>query len=157
LTMEIKEKKIVLTDQTRKERAKVVIDNCPQEPVWEVVIKPFRKDRSKSQNALYWKWLTIIAEELGMTKEELHEQCKHRHLVPILIRDDEAYAAMVQAVQDVREKGMKEQADRLSSQIIRLTSTTDLNTKQMAEYMDQIKIEMAGLGIVLPEPEDMYN
>lgn len=138
-----------------RNRALAIIGTMPIDPAHEVIIREAKRDRSADQNALYWQWLTIIGSELGMTKDELHEQCKARHLVPIFTRDNEDYAAMVAAVQAVRSQGMVSEADALWSQVVRMTSTTDCNVRQMTEYLNEIKREAAGLGIRLPHPEDL--
>ena len=137
-----------------RNRALAIIGTMPIDPVHEVVIREAKRDRSADQNALYWQWLTIIGSELGMTKDELHEQCKARHLVPIFTRDNEDYSAMVAAVQAVRSQGMIAEADALWSQVVRMTSTTDCSVRQMAEYLNEIEREAVGLGIRLPHPEE---
>lgn len=138
-----------------RNRALAIVGSVPIEPVHEVIIREAKRDRSADQNALYWQWLTIIGSELGMTKDELHEQCKSRHLVPIFTRDNEDYAAMVAAVQAVRSQGMIAEADALWSQVVRMTSTTDCSVRQMTEYLNEIERGAGGLGIRLPHHGDI--
>ena len=127
-----------------------------KEPLLEVVVKKHHHDRSIIQNSLYWLWNTVIAEELGMLKEEVHEDLKRRMLVPIYERDDEGYAAMIHAVRKVHTQGFKEDAKALFDQIVKLTSTTNAKVKQFTEYLNEIERDMIGKGIVLPHPEDRY-
>lgn len=116
---------------------------------WEVVIRPYRRDRSKAQNRIMWKWLTIIGNDLGYGKEEMHEDFKRRFLVPIMIRDDEQFAAMWTAVSDADN-------EELYQGVVKLLSTTVLNTAQFAEYLTDIERAAYELGIALPTGDDQY-
>ncbi len=69
-----------------------------------VSIKPHKKNRTSSQNSLYWLWVTCIGNELGLTKDECHHQLKGRFLAKIFERDDEGYGEMVQAIREVWRK-----------------------------------------------------
>jgi hypothetical protein len=95
-----------------------------------VEIKLFRNTRSNRQNALYWEWLTIIANDLGYFKDDLHDEIREKFL-PV-----EEYEIL-----GVRKK--------------RLTSTAKLDVLEMSNYMRQIEIFFASeYGIVLPVPLD---
>lgn len=146
-------KKIILKTPELRERAKLIIDSIPPPDecaLHEVVIREYSPNRSADQNALYWLCLTIIGLALGYTKDEMHLQYKERFLIPIFIRDKDSFARMVEAVKAVRRQGMNNEADDLKKEIIRLTSTTDANVKQMAEYLTDIYHAAAGHNIVLP-------
>jgi len=123
----------------------------------EVAIYERKQDRTVLQNSLMWLWITIIANELGLTKEDAHEDLKRRLLVPIYERDDLGFADMINAVRKVHTLGHKVEADKLAKQIIKLTSTTSATTKQFTEYLNEMERDMAGKGIILPHPEDRYN
>jgi hypothetical protein len=144
---------IIRTDQLRA-RAVEILSTLPLSPVHEVVFKEHKESRSLRQLALLWKWNTIIGNELGNTKDEQHDYYKETFLVPIFTRDDPEYAAMVASVKHVRAAGMAADADALKKQIVKLTSTTDCDTKQMAEYMRDIDHHAASLDIMLPRPDD---
>lgn len=144
---------IIHTDQLRA-RAAEILATIPLSPVHEIVFKEHKESRSVRQNALMWRWLTIIGNELGNTKDEQHRYYKEAFLVPIYTRDNPEYAEMVEAVKRVRSTGMAQEADALKKQIIEMTSTTDCDTKQMAEYMRDIDHHAASLDIMLPRPDD---
>lgn len=145
---------IIIPDKERRTLALRVIENLPFEPVHEVIVREFKKDRSAEQNSLYWKWLTIIGNELGESKEELHERYKDKFLVSIFERDNPDYAEMIQSLRTVWKQGMHKEALSLRKRIVALTSTTDCNTRQMSEYMTTIEHDAASLSIRLPHPED---
>ena len=114
-------------------------------------------NRSISQNSLYWEWLTVISdhvnsmkmmitytpeeiEEFGfepepellvVTKEEMHDGMRHSFLghVP---------------------------AKKIGKMVVKpqLKSTTDLTKGEMFHYMEQINAYWAGMGLLLPIPED---
>lgn len=120
----------------------------------EVLIRPYKRNRSREQNSLYWKWLTVIETETGQDRESLHEHYKGKFLARILVRDDPKYAEMSHRVKAVRNDGHHEIADQMRAHIMFMTSTSVLNTKQFSEYMDMIEKDAAETGITLPQPED---
>ena len=94
-----------------------------------VEIKVYRKQRSPSQNKLYFMWLHCISEETGNDTNVLHDFFKKKFLpwrsVPVF--DDE---------------------------VLQATSTTLLDTKEFSEYMDKIKEFALKWAIELPNPGD---
>lgn len=144
-------------------RSKEVIENLtsfleslPLEPEIEVIVQEKKKDRSIEQNSLLWVWITIIADEMGLTKEDVHNDLKRRLLVPIFERDEPAFAEMMQSIRKVYTVGHKVEAQKMFDHIVRMTSTTGATVKQFTEYLKDIEKDMTGKGIVLPHPEDRY-
>lgn len=149
--------RIVISSPELKRRALACVEALALDPACEITIKEHKRDISAEQRGLYFKWLGIIADHLGYTKEELHIEYKKRWLKPIFERDDPEYSAMIQNIRDVWKQGMKKVAEDLSNQVIKLTSIRDANTHQMWEYMGNIEKEAPGLAIVLPFPDDLYK
>jgi hypothetical protein len=145
----VKHKIVVISEETRR-RAIEIIKALPLDPKHEVSIREKVKDRSADQNALYWKWLTVIGNELGESKEDVHERYKGRYLANIYERDNPDYAALIQTIREVWRHGMKTEALNLNREIIRLTSTTTATVKQMTEYLQSIEHDAASLAIKLP-------
>lgn len=50
------------------------------DPLTEVVIRPYRKDRSLEQNAFMWRMHQAASQEIGHTVDELHYYCCARFL-----------------------------------------------------------------------------
>lgn len=149
-------KLVVRNEQDRRHAAYIIehLDVSDENPA-EVVFRPWRSTRSGQQNALYWKWLSIIAEETGHSKDDLHEQYKQKFLVPILIRDSQEFADMVAKVKNLRRKGLREEADTMRTLIVLNMSTAGLNVGQFTEYLNEIEQHAHHvMGIVLPNPED---
>lgn len=46
----------------------------------EVRIRKLRSKRSGAQNRLWWVYMTILSNELGYSKDEIHELCKFKFL-----------------------------------------------------------------------------
>lgn len=119
----------------------------------EVMYRPFKVDRSIEQNALYWKWLTEIANHTGSTKDEMAEYYKEKFLIGIFTRDDPEYAEMAAAIKAVSEYS-QEDYRMIRKQVINLTSTTKCSVKQMTEYLNNIKIHATvdvGVNLTMPE------
>lgn len=122
---------------------------CPLDPHHELVLRPYKRNRSGEQNRYYWVILGHISISLGSSKDELHEEYKRRFLVPILLRDDEQFRELVGAIKAVPSYG------NIARKVIGLLSTTSLNVGQMSEYIDEVIAHAATLGIALPTQEDV--
>jgi len=146
--------KFIIRSEEHRQGAIEAIRSLELDPVHELVIRPYHKDRSAEQNSLYWKWLTVIGDHLGEPKDALHETYKDRWLVSIYERDNPDYAEMIQALRAVWHKGMKTEAVNLRKKVVAMTSTTTATVKQMNEYMTSIERHAAELGVRLPFPED---
>lgn len=94
-----------------------------------VEIKEYRKNRSKSQNRLYWSWINVIANYTGDVAEELHE-----HLKTILLGT-------------VHRRVMGEER-------ILIRTTTSLSTGEFTEYLGRIELLAEKMQIRLPHPDD---
>ena len=151
----MKKRTYVIQSKEQIQRLNAFLEAQPLEPLIEVIVNDHKKDRSLVQNSLMWRWITVIADELGWTKEEVHIDFKRRLLVPIYTRDDLEYAKMIQAVKKVYTEGLKKESILLAAQIVKLTSTTKTNVKQFTEYLKDIEKDMMGKGIALPHREDV--
>jgi len=143
---------IIVNKEAREGALKAISALHPSEP-HEVIIRPKKANRSLAANALMWQWLTILAGDTGHTKEELHEQMKRKHLIPIFRRDDPDYAEMIQCIQGLRGHAKYEAT---AKQIERLTSTTRCSVAQFTEYLNAVEATALDMGCVLPHPEDVY-
>ena len=120
-----------------------------------ISLSKIRKKRTIDQNALYWMWLTCIERETGIRKEELHLLYRATYLY----RGDEYVSQIITGtllnkVKNVISQfhyfqGMEEYIDVLAK------STTDLETKEMSQYMEKIRdhasMEMGVLLLTLEE------
>ena len=97
----------------------------------EVVLRHVKKRRTLDQNALYWRWMTLIANEAGDDKDSVHSAMGRMFLPCRLSRIDKIPVAV---------------------------STTSLSTKEMSEYMEKVQA-WAGqyLSMTLPTPEDLID
>lgn len=146
--------KVILTSEEYKTRVMLMIESLPLEPIHEIIIREHKRNRSLEQSALMWQWLTVIGNELGESKESVHERMKDKFLVNIYERDNEEYAEMIQSLRAVWQSGMQKEAIDLRKKIVALTSTTTATVKQMTEYLHCIELMAAELAIKLPFPED---
>tara|TARA_R110000737_G_scaffold201430_1_gene220806 strand:- start:1638 stop:2060 length:423 start_codon:yes stop_codon:yes gene_type:complete len=110
----------------------------------EVVIRPYKKNRSFEQNRLYWKWIGIIADEIGDTQIAMHEIFKRKFLVPILAIEAPFYNLLMVVANGGTEDDRKE--------LSRLISTSRLPIREFSLYLDQIDKHAASLSIALPQP-----
>lgn len=103
------------------------LNSLKEGDVLDVKIQIHRNDRTNNQNSYYWVILGVIAEDTGHTANELHEIFKRKFLPPKF-------------------------ATYRGEEIELPSTTTTLNTEEMAKYMEQIIIEAGLLGINIPPP-----
>ena len=128
--------KFVITHGTALDLAVNVMHRMLRENGW-LKIECKAGNRTLSQNALYWVWMTEIADFINekngtdFTKDELHIRMKHEFLG----YDDPKTIGTVQ----------------IPSQ---LKSTERLSKTDMFTYMLTIDTHWANLGLMLSRPED---
>jgi hypothetical protein len=87
------------------------------------------KRRSNAQNALWWRYMTILGGELGYTAEEMHDACK----LKLLGRED------------------------LSTGLTIIGSTKGLDTGEFTKLIDTLRRwSVESLNIYLPSPEERF-
>jgi hypothetical protein len=125
----------IVEDERGRKRALDVLATLDLTKPWQVVIEPYRKKRTTSQNALMWAWLEQVAQlvhdDTGTDKDDIHEFFKLKFLPvrTITINGEERHIP---------------------------GSTTKLTTAEMMEYMDKINAWVTStLGLILPTPEDL--
>lgn len=131
----IREKKYrIYNTETADEVAKLIL-SLSLSKQWEVIVKPYSKRRSSQQNSLYWKWLGIIADELGDDANSLHDTFRQMFL-PVKVEN----------IFGVERK--------------KLQSTSDpaFTSAMMADYMTKIQaLASSELAIILPTREQFEN
>jgi len=119
--------RIIIREERQRQHAIDRIAALNISTAWDITIKPYKKNRSLEQNALMWKWLTLIGNELGYTKDEMHETFMRKFLPPITVNTIDGPAEVY--------------------------STKPLKVKEMAEYLNHIDQFAAEYGIALPLPD----
>ena len=97
-----------------------------------ISLKKNKAARSLASNRYYWGVvLAYLSEETGFTKDEAHQLMQRQFL-----------------------KYAKDASDGTSEMFVR--STTSLNTIEMNEYIEQIRIfAVSELGVYIPEPNEI--
>lgn len=140
-----------------------VRDNCVKalfmaqqdsDEILEVIVQPEKRKRSLAQNRLYWAWITQWSEHTGDSEQRAHHILKYRFLVTIFYRDDAQYAAMCDSVKVLKSID-RDHYDNIAAHVIRQTSTTDANVKQMTEYLDRIERYCYANNFTLTIPDDL--
>ena len=124
---------IIIRDETLRAEALRRIFALDLSKPMKMTLAPYKKNRSLEQNALYWKWLGIIANDTGHDADEIHEFCKQKFLEPIFVEIN----------------GETHEARR---------TTTKLKVDEMSSYMNRVYAwATSELGILLPLPEDHFE
>jgi len=124
--------KIKITDEDSRKEVIDFISTLNIEKPWSITIERQKKKRTLNQNALYWQWVTIIGNQLGYFKDDMHELLKDDHMTPKIVMF-----------------GGEEREVR---------SIKNLSTKEMSEYMDKVSLwANAEMGIFLPMPIDQQR
>lgn len=99
------------------------------EKTWTISIEEKTLTRSTRQNSIYWKWITIMGDHFGYSKDEMHEELAARFL------------------------GMVERKTIGGRKIIEPRSTKTLSTKEFGEYLTTIQALAMQQNIRLPAPD----
>ncbi len=118
----------------------------PGEVVW---FEPIKEPRSMNQHRLYWLWMTDLSRQTGHSKDELHEHCKRKYVLPILVRDDEDYGVLLN---QLRSLGL----EAVRTFVERFVSTTDLSKEQFTELLHSVDQQAVSQGYTLRRPDDLY-
>lgn len=122
---------IIRTDTDKSEAIEEIQALNLSKP-WKIDIEPYKKNRSLSANKLYWKWITLIGDELGYLRDEMHTVLAMKFLEPVTVEWN-------------------------GEQVVSAKSTSSLNVKEFTDYLNQIEIFASQeLGLSLPHPEDTY-
>lgn len=120
----------IIRDEAMRQRVSDLIDGLDLAKPWSVTVEPYRKKRTLSQNGLYWKWVSIIADATGNSDDDAHDALKDKFCPP----------REVQLGDDYRT----------------IRSTAKLETLEFKSYMDKVyAFATAELGIMLPIPEEL--
>lgn len=127
--------KYAITNSETMRHVMYVISNLDAEKGWNVEIKRKTKQRTLSQNALYWRWMNeiaaLVSEQTGYEKDEVHELFKDTFLDPKIIT--------------------------IGGVTTKRYSTQNLTTKEMSKYMDRVdRFCIQNLGISLPIPAELH-
>lgn len=121
-------KPMIISNEASRAFVAQFISELNPERKWSVEVKQFRKKRSLDQNALYWKWLGIVAENSEHSADDLHEAFKAMFLEP------------------------KEVMGKL------VYTSKDKSTEVFSRYMSKVGAYInSDFGIWLPHPEDQHN
>lgn len=100
----------------------------------EIQIKQLKSTRSSRQNRLWWLYVTILANELGYSKDEMHEICKYKFL-------------------------KREKVDEKTGEVFEyIGSTTNLNKSEFADMVtDLIRWASQTFSVILPLPDEQLE
>lgn len=145
------EKKLNIINEQVRKLAIRVIEGLPLAPVHSVYISELKANRTLEQNSLLWKWLTLMADDIGHTKEELHIEFKRKFCLPIMLANKKDYPEIYAAWERLTVTATE--LDVVSA-LAPIISTTRLKVWHMSIYLKDIFNEAQGLGIRLPDPRD---
>lgn len=101
---------------------------------WEITVKPYVRNRSRSQEKLWHAWVGILAKEKGYSAKEMK----------ILLK---AHFELFEYVTN------KKTGERIPS----LRSTADLDVQEYMQLITDTEILAAKEGILLPRDQDYYE
>lgn len=105
------------------------IANLHPDKTWKIEVTDKPPTRSTQANALYWKWVHIIAEDRGYTDDELHDTMKLSFL------------------------GTETKTDITGKTFEVIKDSRNLNKQEFSEYMNKVHALAMSFEIRLPQPE----
>jgi len=121
--------RFIIKNTDIKRNAQAAIQELDPDKAMEVEIK--QPNRSRSQNALYWQWLTVLSNETGYTKDEMHT------LMAGYFLGTETMTVDGQAITVAK-------------------STRNLTVGQFSEYLEEIEAWALEHDVYLPHPSDYH-
>lgn len=95
---------------------------------WVVTVKRLQKRRTLPQNKLYWMWLTLLQDETGNDREDLHE-----YFIGSFLNFEER--------------------EIFGKTVYRMKRTSDLDTDEFSAYLQKIHDFALTINIFCPWPE----
>jgi len=121
---------IPIENEAQRKRVLGLIEGLNLSKQWQVTIEPKTKKRSLSQNALYWRWVGIIADATGNDNDDVHEALKAKFLTPRTID--------------------------IGGEQREIRSTAKQDKAGMTEYLNKVYAwATTELGLYLPVPEEL--
>jgi len=124
--------KRIIHNEASKEYAKADIEALNPDKRWVMSIAEEKDNKSLAQNRLYWKWVTIIGNEIGNFKDDQDVILRLMHGVPKFVIIDQ----------------IKYEYRKTISQ---------LNVAEMSELLTKVSYWAGSEGIILPHPEDLQR
>jgi len=121
-------KRFSITNENRAEvmpRIGEYLKNLNCEKPHNVTIGEEKETRRSRQNRLYWKWVSIIGDDIGYERKDMHD---------VLV-----YDILGMITKTIHGKEVKS-----------LASTHDLKVGEFSDYMERVNRFAANLGINLP-------
>jgi hypothetical protein len=116
-----------------------------------ITISKKKRKRSTPSNALYWMYVTIIAAEIGVTKEEMHDLIKAKFLIKKVYICNNAFCELQgDFYVDVKTGELIEGEVK---EIETIQSTATLSQSDFSNLVDDVKVWALELfNIKLPNP-----
>jgi len=140
---------MIIRNEQNKLQAIEQVRGLQDDVEWEVTIKEYKENRTNAQNNLMWMWHKVFAEKYGETKERVHHRFKYKYVIPILLREDREGKL-------TKLYGLAESDKDAMAALVRVISTTHLNTAELSEALTEYDRESSANGIAFPHP-DIYH
>lgn len=126
--------KIKVSSEQERQELIALINMMDLSKPWEITWKQ-AGNRTLSANALYWQWMTDLANKFSVkgqlfTKDDMHDLMRHKFL---------GYESKTIGRTEIQNQ---------------LISTTKLSPAEFCHYMNQIDAWAVSVGVMLPTPEN---
>ncbi len=123
-----------------------------------VTVKKYDETISDKQRRIYWKWVSIIGDEIGNTKHEQHLELKHEFLLGIFLRNPDKHPIVNNGWEDLQlfKQIAPDRCEGLHQSVMANVSIMDASVTEMREYLTEIDALARWQGINLPRNDDGY-
>ncbi len=144
--------KLKVCNEKVKDNAKSQIDALPFEPLSEVIIRRYKKNRSDIQNSLQHVHYAQIAKQMGETPVETKSRCKLDFGLPIMQAAENQDDFMRRWNKYYAQYNREAQIELMRD--VKLTSL--FTVRQACEYIKAYMFEHESNDIYLSHPQDMW-
>lgn len=141
----------IIRDEDVRERAVAFLKQLDLSKPWQLVVTPFKRNRSIEQNRLQRLWVGEISEYLkDQTAEEIRAYCKLRFGVPLLRAENESFCEKY----DRLIKPLPYEAKiELMAEPFDFPVTRLMSAGQKTRYLDAMFKHFSEQGVVLTIPQ----
>ncbi len=118
--------------------------------VWEVMGKPYKRNRSSAQNRLSHKWYAELGKHTGHGKEQERNYCKFTYGCPILIENDGTgeFTSFYEKLIDTYDY------EQCTSAMGFIQITSLMKVKGFTDYLNMVEQYGIERGIMLSKPDE---
>jgi RIO-like serine/threonine protein kinase len=144
-------KTILMLEINERQAAEALYDELNLCEKCEITVKKWREKRSLDANALMWKACSVIADEIGSSKDEVYYEMLKKYGQSFVVKIKNCDAERFLRQYKYAEQHEKLPAEEHAQYFRVCVGSSNYNTKEMSILIDGILSEIEQMGILFEE------